>query len=59
MVRKKKTAGGIYFRNGDALHKLREVERELGFLNNEILRFFGVDESILKVSVGRRSKKRR
>lgn len=54
----KRSSGGIYCRNGQALKKLRQVEKELGLLNNEILKFFGIDECLLRVDVGRRKRGR-
>jgi len=37
MVHRRKAADGVFPRNGVALGKLREIERKLGRLNNEIL----------------------
>jgi len=49
----KRSSSGIYCRNGQALRKLREIEKELTLLNNEILRFWGVDKAILQPKRGR------
>ena len=40
----KNTGGGICCRNFDALHKLREIEKQLDKLNNDILKFFEVPD---------------
>lgn len=49
--RRKRSGGGICCRNGDALKQLRYTERQLRVLNNDILRFFGVDKYCLPMVV--------
>ncbi len=55
---RKRSSSGIHCKDAAALKKLRGIEKQLGLLNNDILRFFGVDEAILGSNGERRKRGR-
>lgn len=53
-----RSTGGVYCRNGDALDKLRQIEKELRRLNRSIEEFFGVDPYCLPTNGEKRRRGR-